>query len=367
MICLLMVSISSCSPVLAATQTTSISQVVSPSAAVAGSQKPLPVSVIVFYNNTTPGYYLVVGILDTSLSPEEPVPGIVVSSTDPCVNQPQADALCQIIVSESSGVERINFQIGGIFGSRQKPGVWNLNATSVLTDHQDTLVAGSVSSRLFRIDLTPVKLEVIVPSNVTVSVDGAQQPAGPVSVSVGLGQHNVAVPQLVNVSQSTRMRFDHWSDGNPSTFRVFLVTNSTTLQADYVTQNLLTLIGVQGNATISSWYDADSNATFSTDQYEPVSGGLGALGLRLAFQGWFENAQLVTNSPAGTISMDKPHTLTAQYQVDYSTPAAIVLGILAVAIIAFLLIRRRNRTPSTRRRRSSTRVRRRARGKAKAE
>jgi len=154
------------------------------------------------------------------------------------------------------------------------------------------------------------------------------------------------VPQLVNVSQSTRLRFDHWSDGYPSPLRSILVTNPTTLQADYLTQNLLTLIGGQGNATVSSWYDANKNATFSAAQSEPMSG---ALGVRLLFQGWYENGQLLTNSLAGTISMDKPHTLTALWRVDYSIPAAIMLGIIAVLIIAYLLVQRRNRTTTARR------------------
>ncbi|HXZ90751.1 MAG TPA: hypothetical protein VEG61_06795 [Candidatus Dormibacteraeota bacterium] len=344
--CFLIVCFVSVFPAVEAAPTTTIYQINSPGSEIAGSENPLPVAVTVYYNNTVSGYLLLVGILDTAMTPARIVPGVVVSSTDPCVSQSATGALCAITVSKSSGIERIYFQVGGIFGGRRHPGVWELNVTSVLIDHQGNLVAGSVSSRLFKINLTPVALNVDVPSNVAVSVDGVLQPAGPVSIGVALGGHNVTVPQLVNVSQSTRLRFDHWSDGYPSPLRSILVTNPTTLQADYLTQNLLTLIGGQGNATVSSWYDANKNATFSAAQSEPMSG---ALGVRLLFQGWYENGQLLTNSLAGTISMDKPHTLTALWRVDYSIPAAIMLGIIAVLIIAYLLVQRRNRTTTARR------------------
>jgi hypothetical protein len=228
--------------------------------------------------------------------------------------------------------------------------MWDLNITSVLIDRQNNLLPDSVSSKLFKINLTPVELTVNVPSNVAVSVDGVLQPAGPAFVGVALGSHMLTVPQFVNVTQSSRLRFDHWSDGNPTMNRTVDVTNSTTMQADYVTQNLLTLIGVQGNQTVYNWYDSDTNATFSTDQYEPMSGGLSALGLRLSFQGWYENEQLLVTSPTGSISMDKPHMLTAVWQLDYSIAAAVVVpAILAAAVIIFILVKRRKRPITARR------------------
>jgi len=307
-ICALVLSMSSLSYAAAGAPTTTIYQITSPSRAIAGSETPLAISAIISYNNTVVGYRLVVGVLDAGLSPERIVPGAVVSSTDPCANLPEASALCAITLPQSSGVVRVDFQIGGIFGGRQKPGMWDLNVTSALVDHQNTLVAGSVSSRLFKINLMPVALKINVPLNVAVTVDGVLQPAGSVSVGVALGQHTVTVTQLVNLTQSTRLRFDHWSDGYQSTLRTIVVTDSATLQADYVTQNLLILIGVQDNSTVSRWYNAGSNATFSTTQYLPISASLGELSPRISLQGWFEDGQRLTSSPTGSISMDEPHT-----------------------------------------------------------
>jgi len=337
-------------PTVDATQTTSIRQIVSPTSIIAGSQNPIPVTVTVYYNNTVPGYGLVVGILDAGLTPQRIVPGIVTSSTNPCVNQPEPAALCAITTPAASGAESIDFQIGGIFGGRRTPGTWILNFTSALIDVQGHLVSGSVSSTIFQITLIPVALTVNVPAQVVVSVDGVQQPTGPVSVGVALGQHNITVPELVQVNQTTRLRFTQWSDGYPTTLRNIVVTNATGLQAVYVTQNLLTLIDVGQNATGAGWYDANTNATFSTNQYQPLTGMLATIGVRLEFRGWFENGQLLTSSPTGAIEMNGPHTLTAVWQMDYSIPGTIMFTAVAAVIIMLLALRRRKPTRPRRRR-----------------
>jgi hypothetical protein len=313
------------------------------------------VSVTVFFNNTVVGYQLDTGILDAGSTPQHIVPGVVISSSDPCVNQPQLAALCGITTRGASGVERIDFQIGGIFGGRTEPGTWELNVTSLLVDAQNNLVPGSVSSKLVGIRLTPVALNVTVPPSVVVSVDNVQQPPGPAVVGVSLGQHNLTVPMIVQENASTRLRFDHWSDGYSTPSRSITVTNTTSLEAVFVTQNLLTLIGIQQNATLTGWYDADTNATFSANQSEPNTGWLGAIGGKLSFQGWYENGQLLTNSPTGTIAMDKPRTLTAVWKADYTLPSTVILMIIVAVIVAFLVLRRRKKPSPRRRRRKSGR------------
>ena len=135
-------------------QTTTIYQVNIPSHALAGTEIPLPVSVTIDYHNAVADSRLVVGILDASSSLERLVPGVVVFSTDRCINQPMASALCTIAIAKSSGIVKIDFQIGGIFDSGGQPKVWNLNVTSLLIDPQDNLAPGSVSSKLLKINLT---------------------------------------------------------------------------------------------------------------------------------------------------------------------------------------------------------------------
>ena len=352
-ICFLFLVSGAClSPLVQAAQFTRVYQVDAPSSIVAGSENPVPVTATIYYNNTTPGFQLVVGIQDISLSPPVIVPGTVVSSTDPCVNQPEPAALCAITVPQSSGAEHISFQVGGIFGVRREPGKWDLNITSVLVDTHNKLVPGSVSSKLFQIDLSPVALNIIVPATVPVTVDGVQQPTGPVSIGVGLGQHNVTVPDAVQLNESTRLRFSEWSDGYPATLRSIVVNNSTTLGVDYVIQNLLTLVGVGQNGTERQWYDADTNATFSANQYGPAGGTLGAMGGRLSFQGWYENGQLITNSATVTIPMNNPHTLIASWQMDYTLPSIILLAIVAAVILA-ITHRRANKTKAKTRSRTA--------------
>jgi hypothetical protein len=136
-----------------AAQTTAINQVNIPTHALAGTETPLPISVTIHYHNVVAGSRLVVGILEPSSSPERVVTGVVVFSTDPCINQPGASAVCMIAVGKSSGIVKIDFQIGGIFDSGGQPKVWNLNVTSLLIGPQNNLILDSVSSKLLKINL----------------------------------------------------------------------------------------------------------------------------------------------------------------------------------------------------------------------
>ena len=349
-ICLFAIALVPGFPGVQAAETTSIHNLAFPSATVAGSQNPIPVTTTVYYNNTAPGFQLVVAVLNAIPSRQTIVPGIVISSTDPCLNQGEVGAVCVIKLPTVSGVEQIGFQIGGIFGGKRGPGAWVLNITSAIVDGQGNLVSGSASSTLFSIDLTPVTLTVVVPGPVAVSVDGIQQPPGPVEVGVALGENNVTVPPLVQVNASTRLRFDHWSDGSVDAIQTVIVTGNASVEAVYVTQNLLTIIGAGENATGAGWYDANTVATFSTNPYQPITGPLGEVGVKSSFQGWYENTQLITNSPNGTILMDKPHTLTAVWQIDYTIPVGITIGIIAAIVVAYLVVRRRKAKPARRRR-----------------
>ena len=354
LVCVLAVFLLTMNPSVAAAQTTRIYQVVHPVDSIAGSQDPIPVTATVYYNDTTPGYQLAVGILDTSTSPQSIVPGIVTSSTDPCLNQAELGAICLVNIPASSGAEHIGFQIGGIFGGRLSVGTWDLNITSALFDTHENLVPGSVSSTLFEIILTPVALNVFVPASGVVSVDGVQQPPGPATVAVALGQHNVTVPPIIQVDSMTRLRFDHWSDGSIGTTRTILVTGNTSLGANYVTQYLLTLSGAGPTATGAGWYDANTTATFSANPYETMTGPFGAIGIRLKFQGWYENRKLLAEL-SGTILMDKPYTLTAAWQVDYFIPATIILGITAIAITYVVMQQTKTKSAARRRRRTRRR------------
>ncbi len=297
---------------------------------------------------------MVVGILDADKTPQTIVPGIVTSANHPCVNPPLLTALCKVNISAGSGAERLEFKIGGILGDKRGLGTWDLNITAALFDSTGKLVLNSASSIVFAIQLTPATLTVVVPADVAVSIDGVKLPPGPAQVPVLLGEHNITLPSIAQVDTTTRMRFDHYADGSTDLNRTVFITNDTSLEAVYVTQHLLALGGPQLTSEGAGWYDESATATYSVPLVESMSGLLGILGGKLKFQGWYENGELLTDQPTGTITMNKPHMITAVWQTDYSVPYMILVGTLIILAFAYLMARRRTakRTrPRTRRRR----------------
>lgn len=298
---------------------------------------------------------MVVGILDADKAPQTIVPGIVTSRADPCVNPPLLAAICQIHPPAGSGVENLEFKIGGILGDKRGLGVWNLNITAVLVDSGGLLIPRSTSTILFAIQLTPATLRVTVPANVAVSIDGVKLPPGPVQGGVTVGEHNITLPSLAQVDATTRVRFDHWADGLTDPNRTIYINNDTSIEAVYVTQHLLTITGPQLNSTGAGWYDESTAATFSVPPVEQMSGLLGLLGGKLRFQGWYENGTLLTAQTTGSITMSTPHSLAAVWQEDNSIPFAIIVGILIILISAYVVARRRSTPRRTKRRSRSGR------------
>lgn len=348
LICLTLASLVLVLPGVNAAQATSIHQLAYPPQALAGGLIPIPITATVYYNNTIPGNTLVVGILDADLTPQRITPGLVTSSPDSCLDQGVAAARCQMTIKSPSGAEHLSFKIGGIFGGRVTQGTWDLNITAALFDRSSMLIVNSVSTTLFKIQLTPAAFKLIVPSGANVTIDGVQQPPGPAQVGVALGMHNITVPALVQVDPSTRLRFDHWSDGLTEPNRTIVVNRDMSLEAVYVTQNLLTITGPQAASIGAGWYDESETATFSVAAVEPMAGILGALGGKLRFQGWYENGELITSETTGTISMNRVHTIAAVWQADYTQPIVIVLAIAIILAFTYLIARKRT-TKRTRR------------------
>ena len=335
---------------------TSMIKILQVGSGVAGGQEPIPVTIAVTYNGTSSGDQLLIGIFNAETSPQTLVPGIITSSTQTCMSTGPALALCRTTTYALSGAVRVSFQIGGIFGDARRPGNWKLNATATLVDSNNTLIPDSATSSLFTVTLTPVILQINAPSVVPITVNGMQEAPGPASVGVALGDNNVSAPAFVQMNATMRLRFDHWSDGYGQANRTVTVTGNATYEADYVTQYRLTITGAEENITGPGWFDSGTNASFSIYPYETVSSILGALGAKQTFQGFYENDQLLTSQSSGTIIMDAPHTLNVVWQIDYTTPAIILIGIILVISLGALVLRRRTtRRASTRRRRTARR------------
>jgi hypothetical protein len=333
-------------------ETTSITDLQHPASVAAGDAEPLSVSATVSYRDAKPSYLLVVGILSTGNLPRI-IPGIASSSPDRCVNQPILAALCDIQIGGPSGVEHVEFKIGGILGDPQGVGSWNLNITAALVTANNTIVTNSGSSIPFSITIAPMILTVEVPANVSVSVDGAMQPPGPAQIPVSAGSHNITLPITAQVNDTVRLRFDSWSDGFGVPNRTVTLRASKTFEAIYVTQYRLTIAGQPNLATGEGWYDPGSTVTISVPESEPMSGILGLLGGKLRFQAWYEGSKLLTNSSIDIISMEKPHTLTVVWQYDYTIPIVIILATVTVLTLASVLVYRRTR-PRTKHRTRST-------------
>jgi hypothetical protein len=323
-------------------QTTNITDLKHPPNAAADDMEPLSVSATVSYRDATPGNLLVVGILSTE-TPSRIVPGIASSSPDRCVNQPILAALCDIKLVSPSGVEHLEFKIGGILGDTQSAGSWKLNMTALLVAANNTIVKNSGTSIPFSITIAPMILTVEVPTNVSVSVDGAMQPTGPAQIPVSEGSHNITLPIIAQINDTVRLRFDSWSDGFAMPNRTVTLHTSKTFEAIYVTQYRLMIADQSNMATGEGWYDPGSTVTISAPESEPMSGILGALGGRLRFQAWYEGNKLLTNSSTDTIAVEKPRTLTVVWQYEYATPLAIILAAVTVLTLASVLVYRRAR------------------------
>jgi len=317
-------------------QSTNIIELVNPIHVPVTSQSPILVTANVSYTGAGSNYTLVVGLLDQDVTPPTPVSAIATASPYPCVNQPSLNPLCAIRLQKASGFESLQIKIGGILGNHSTQGTWDLALSVVLLDAHSNPIDQSRSSVPFQIFLTPTPLLFVkVPFGVSVSVDGILQMPGPIDgAPLTVGQHSLSVPTFVNVSDTSRLRFDHWSDGLLSPNRSVYAQSDVGLEAFYVTQHSLMLNSSIGVTSGQGWYDSNATATFSVSPNSvPLAGVMGTLGARLTAQGWYENGSLVTSSSTGTISMNQAHMLVVSWQPDYTIPEVIAV-VIAIIIIA---------------------------------
>jgi hypothetical protein len=322
-------------------QTMSITNLLFPSSALAGSLEPLPVSVSVPYNDAKAGYWLLIGIVDPQLN-RAIVPGSVSGSPSSCVNQPVAQALCRAQLQSTSGIEYLQFRIGGIFADTQRaPGTWNLQMTAEMLDSNSTVLTRSDVS--FAINLTPVTLTIDVPNNATVWVDGAAKTGG--NIPVGLGRHSISVPMFVTINDTERLSFDSWSDGVSQPNRTVFVSSDMELKVVYHIQHRLSInSNVAGvSVTGEGWYADGSIATFSVPMTQLSTGGvLDLLGAKVTFQGWFEGGNLITTSSSGTIEMNSAHTIRAQWVTDYTMPIILFAAVVIVVGLGVYFVTKRS-------------------------
>jgi len=121
----------------------------------------------------------------------------------------------------------------------------------------------------------------------------------------------------VQVSPDTRYVFSHWSgdySGVGSSGSV-TVNSAMKVTAVYQLQYLLTVNAQPQNAPVpqgAGWYNSGDTATLQ-------SGGqtIGDSSSRLTFQSWSIDGQNTQPSPTLQVTMNAPHTVTAQYNQQY--------------------------------------------------
>jgi len=176
-----------------------------------------------------------------------------------------------------------------------------------------------------------------VPKQVQVTIDGTIQPTGTAQVTLRSGTHTFSVPNFVQLDNGTGLRFDHWNaklnTGNTvatANFTVEIESNFVA-RAVYVTQYELTIVSSQYSAGSQEWYDKGSTANYSVNnQFLPI-----------IFVGWYdESGNLITNSTAGTILMDGPHTLVPEWRINY--PVIAICSLATAGVVTTVIISRRS-------------------------
>jgi len=315
-----------------------ITQLTFPSSVRAGNLAPTLVSVAIPYTGVKAGFWFRVGIVDVNTN-NTIVPGTAEGSPSPCITQPIAEAVCETQLQSESGVENVQFRIGGIFANnRQPPGTWDLQMKAEILDSNLTVLSRSAKS--FAIDLAPSLLSINVPNNATFWVDGIASAEG--IVPVGLGPHSVAVPPIVTINDTERLRFESWADGITQPNRTVFVSSDAKLSVVYRNQYRLSIkTNVEGASVAGAgWYDEGSVASFSITGTEQSTGGfLDLLGAKATFQGWFENGNLIATEPSGSIEMNSPHMISAEWATDYSLPIVFFGVVAALGLGTYLFVK----------------------------
>jgi hypothetical protein len=141
-------------------------------------------------------------------------------------------------------------------------------------------------------------------------------PSGQGWYTSGMTAHASVSDQQVPEGQGTRNIFNGWSQdasGLQLTSNAIVMDAPKVAIADWITQFFLTVESSPANVTDlagSGWYDAGMQANFSASPV--ISQGSGT---RLTFDHWSGEAS--GQQASGTVSMDRPKTVRANYLAQY--------------------------------------------------
>jgi hypothetical protein len=193
---------------------------------------------------------------------------------------------------------------------------------------QNTWNVGSAGSRTF-------DYEAQVQLAVSTDPPGVTQVSGDGWYRVGSAAQIGQVPGELSGSAGTKYVFKGWTvdnvlqSGNPITVTM---DKPHTVLATYETQYQLIVDSQYGDPKGTGYYAAGSTATFS------VTTPVGVV-IQQVFTGW--DGDFTGTSPTGSITMDKPHNVHANWTTSYFQLYLIVGVLAAIAVVAGLLLWRR--------------------------
>jgi hypothetical protein len=130
--------------------------------------------------------------------------------------------------------------------------------------------------------------------------------------------HTLLVPQIIAVGSGTRYAFTAWNDGDTSPTKT---VSKGFLSANYDLERFLNIISTYGDPAGTGWYLDGSYTSFSLTPLIELPD------TKHIFTGW--SGDFTGTSPTGSLYMDAPKTLTANWRTEfllklnseYGTPA----------------------------------------------
>jgi len=319
-------------------QTISMSNLQYPSTILLNKQ--LTVSYTVSYADANVGDYLVAGIFEPNTSGgwQFALGSTLDSSPDNCrqvaTSPYNGDAACEYTLSSLQGSETVSFSL-----TEDTIGTYQFNAFAGIEDQNFNVLAGTDRTQNeFSISIfNQFTLTVDVPSQVPVTLDGAQQGTGSFGLQLSPGSHAVSVPSVVQLDSTSRLKFNGWSDGSTQLTRTFDLESDTEITATYVTQYL---VNATSDSTLQSgWYDQGTVLQLHVtnqlvNNYRLFTGG---------FDGWYNGNQLISKSPSASLTVSGPVNLSDRW--NYLPYLPLVLIVAVVAVILFFAKRGTITTP----------------------
>jgi len=179
--------------------------------------------------------------------------------------------------------------------------------------------------------------------NLTKTTDNS----GAITVALPVGrEYQITVPLLVELGNSTRLKFNSWEDGSNQTSRVYTLDGDSSLVASYRPQYLVQINSVVPTYSSSLWYDKGANVTLHIENSIPMSWPLGALGLKYSFLGW--SGAVNSRSTDLNFRVNGPMIIDANFTADYSVLYLLLIPLVGVlGGTGLLVIRKRGKSAPT--------------------